>query len=93
MSKFNITNINYISSGPKGTVVNVDFEREPIIRKQHILSEETNISAIRHESENKTISVSHSTDTKKIIDQIKRLNNERIYRNKTLVVETQDKGT
>ena len=51
MSKFNITNINYISSGPKGTVLNLDFEREPIIRKQHILSEETNISAIKHESE------------------------------------------
>ena len=93
MSKFNITNINYISSGPKGTVVNVDFEREPIIRKQHILSEETNISAIEHESEDKVISVSHSNDTKKIIDQIKRLNNERIYKNKTLVVEIQDKET
>ena len=68
MSKFNITNINYISSGPKGTVLNLDFEREPIIRKQHILSEETNISAIKHESENKIISISHSNDTKKIID-------------------------
>ena len=91
MSKFNITNINYISSGPKGTVVNIDFERDPIIRKQHILSEENDISAINHESENKIISVSHSDDTKKIIDQIRRLNNERICKNKTLVVETQDK--
>ena len=93
MSKFNITNINYISSGPKGTVVNVDFEREPVIRKQHILSEETNVSAINHESENKIISISHSNDTKKILDQIKRLNNERIYKNKTFAEETQDKET
>ena len=36
---------------------------------------------------------SHSNDTKKILDQIKRLNNERIYKNKTLVVEIQNKET
>ena len=93
MSKFNIKNINYVSSGPKGTVLNIDFERKPIIKRQRILSEENDKYTVNCEHDNKNIRISDVNDTVEISKQIDRLNNERIFKNKTMVVEIKNSQT
>ena len=93
MSKFNIKNINYVSSGPKGTVLNIDFERKRIIKRQHILSEENDKYTVNCEHDNKNIRISDVNDTVEISKQIDRLNNERIFTNKTMVVEIKNSQT